>query len=237
MRSDIEDDLYMVDDHFSRSGKMVRDNHFVGTHEMVGRLNGADRISADLLKSQSVIPSARAGYPDRNMVEFDQFDAAESIPATTWHPLPCTGEGTREDVLLERAKRMRSNQTEADAHLWQRIRAHRLAGLKFKRQKPIGRFIVDFVCHESALVVEVDGGYHVEQVEYDEARTAWLKCQGFQVLRFWNHEVLGQIESVLERIQEAASAPSPAATRHTLPHAGEGMGEGAKRQADNGGGG
>lgn len=227
--------LDMVGDHFSRSGKMVWDNHFVGTHEIVEEILGSGLGTACLLKSQIVIPSARAGHPDRNMVEFDQFDAAESILATTWHPLPCTGEGE----LLERAKQMRSNQTEAETHLWQRLRAHRLDGLKFKRQKPIGRFIVDFVCHECALVVEVDGGYHadVEQAEYDRARTAWLESQGFRVLRFWNHEVLRQTESVLERILEAASAPSPAATRHPLPQAGEGKGEGAQRQESNGGGG
>lgn len=135
-----------------------------------------------------------------------------------------------EEVLRVYAKQMRSNQTEAEAQLWQRLRAHRLDGLKFKRQKPIGRFIVDFVCHECALVVEVDGGYHAEQVEYDEARTAWLKSQGFQVLRFWNHEVLWQTESVLRRILEAASAPCP------LPQAGEGKGEGAQRQESIGGG-
>lgn len=152
---------------------------------------------------------------------------------TTSHPLLCAEAG----VLRIYAKQMRSNQTEAETHLWQRLRAHRLDGLKFKRQKPIGRFIVDFVCHESALVVEVDGGYHAdtEQIEHDRARTAWLKSQGFQVLRFWNHEVLGQTESVLSRILEAASAPSPspspAATPHPLPQAGEG----AQRQESIGG--
>lgn len=93
-------------------------------------------------------------------------------------------------------------------------------GLKFKRQKPIGLYIVDFVCVEYGLIIELDGGQHAEQTEYDEARTANLNQSGFTVLRFWNHEVLQQMSEVLERIRmfviEQPSPPAP------LPHAGEG---------------
>lgn len=92
--------------------------------------------------------------------------------------------------------------------------------LKFKRQKPIGSYIVDFVCVERMLIVEIDGGQHSEQVDYDLRRDSWLKSQGYTVLRFWNNEVMRQLESVLEQIRLAViSEPSPPAP---LPHAGEG---------------
>jgi very-short-patch-repair endonuclease len=120
--------------------------------------------------------------------------------------------------LLEHAKKLRSEQTEAEHRLWYYLRAHRFMNMKFKRQKPIGRYIVDFVCHESHLVVEVDGGQHQENADYDQRRDAWLKEQGYIVLRFWNHEVMQQIENVLEAIRLAAQAtlfpgPSPASGR------------------------
>ncbi len=120
--------------------------------------------------------------------------------------------------LLERAKTLRSEQTEAEQRLWYYLRAHRFMNMKFKRQKPIGRYIVDFVCHESNLIVEVDGGQHQENAGYDQRRDAWLQEQGYTVLRFWNHEVTLQIESVLEAIFLAAQRtlspdPSPASGR------------------------
>ncbi len=124
--------------------------------------------------------------------------------------------------LLERAKTLRSEQTEAEQRLWYYLRAHRFMGMKFKRQKPMGRYIVDFICHESNLIVEVDGGQHQENAAYDQRRDAWLQEQGYTVLRFWNHEVMQQIESVLEAIRLAAEGvlsralspgPSPAGGR------------------------
>jgi very-short-patch-repair endonuclease len=118
--------------------------------------------------------------------------------------------------LLERAKQLRINQTDAEQRLWYYLRAHRFLGLKFKRQKPLGRYIVDFVCMEYRLVIEADGGQH--NGFRDEQRDAWFKAQGFEVLRFWNHEILGQTQAVLERIRQAVIALSPA----PLPQAGEG---------------
>ena len=102
--------------------------------------------------------------------------------------------------LLSHAKHMRHVPTEAESALWRELRAGRLAGYKFKRQQPIGNFIVDFVCFEQKLVVEADGGQHVELKARDEARTAWLQAQGFRVLRFWNHDVLQRRDLVLEEI-------------------------------------
>lgn len=130
-------------------------------------------------------------------------------------PSPASGRGGggEGDTLLDRAKRLRSASTEAETRLWSHLRAHRLNGLKFKRQKPLGPYIVDFVCLECKLIVEVDGGQHAEAIGYDMRRDAWLETQGFRVLRFWNNEVLGETEAVLEKIQEGALSPGPSPTR------------------------
>ena len=107
--------------------------------------------------------------------------------------------------MLSNAKALRSNQTEAEQRLWYHLRAHRFVGLKFKRQKPIGRYIVDFVCLQHRLIIELDGGQHAEQVAYDQQRDAWLRSQGYTILRFWNNEVMQQLEDVLEQIRNTIS--------------------------------
>ncbi|MDA0261195.1 MAG: endonuclease domain-containing protein [Proteobacteria bacterium] len=113
-------------------------------------------------------------------------------------------------MSVELAKRLRRNQTTAERLLWSRLRNRQLDGHKFRRQKPIGRYIVDFVCVESALIVEVDGGQHAEQSAKDEARSAVIKGKGFRVIRFWNNEVTKNLDGVLEAIQIALNqAPSP----------------------------
>ena len=113
--------------------------------------------------------------------------------------------------MLDNAKVLRSNQTDAEQRLWYHLRAHRFMGLKFKRQKPMGRYIVDFVCLEQRLIIELDGGQHAEQLAYDRQRDAWLRSQGYTVLRFWNNDVIQQIEGVLEQIRITLS-PSPSPT-------------------------
>lgn len=110
---------------------------------------------------------------------------------------------------LDRAKQLRSNQTDAEQKLWHQLRAHRFLGLKFKRQKPIGPYIVDFVCIEKRLVIEVDGGQHAERKAEDDARSAWIVDQGYSVLRFWNNEVLGDIDAVLRCIHQHVFEPRP----------------------------
>ena len=112
-------------------------------------------------------------------------------------------------VLLNHAKQLRSNQTKTEQRLWYHLRAHRFMHLKFKRQMPLGRYIVDFVCLELKLMIEVDGGQHAEQIRYDAQRDAWLRSQGYTVLRFWNNEVIEQLDSVLEQIGLSATALSP----------------------------
>lgn len=120
--------------------------------------------------------------------------------------------------LLNNAKSLRSHQTDAELQLWYHLRAHRFMGLKFKRQKPIGAYIVDFVCIEQKLIIELDGGQHAENVGYDERRTRFLESEGYQVLRFWNNQVLQEMDSVLEVIRiETTLSPTP------LPLAGEGL--------------
>ncbi len=114
--------------------------------------------------------------------------------------------------MLNKAKSLRSNQTEAERKLWYHLRAHRFMGLKFKRQKPIGRYIVDFICMDRHLIIELDGGQHADQANYDQQRDAWLRAQGYTVLRFWNNEVLQETEGVLEQIRltlPAALSPNP----------------------------
>jgi very-short-patch-repair endonuclease len=108
---------------------------------------------------------------------------------------------------LKHAKAMRSNPTEAERRLWHYLRAKRFMGLKFKRQKPVGPFIVDFICLELKLIIEVDGGQHGGLT--DQRREAWFARQGYKVLRFWNHEVLGRTEVVLEKVREVVCTLSP----------------------------
>ena len=103
---------------------------------------------------------------------------------------------------VERARQLRKNQTDAEKSLWQHLRRRQIDGWRFRRQHPIGNYIVDFFCFEKGLVVEIDGGQHSEQVDYDEERTKWLESQGYRVLRFWNNEVLREIEAVKQVIWE-----------------------------------
>ena len=103
-------------------------------------------------------------------------------------------------ALRQRAKAMRQEMSEAEAKLWKHLRAGRLNGYKFRRQQPIGNYIVDFMCITPKLIVEADGGQHTEQAAYDHARTTYLNSRGFTVLRFWNHEILQQTNDVLAEI-------------------------------------
>lgn len=109
------------------------------------------------------------------------------------------GEGMDKSVLRQRARDLRRNSTDAERHLWYYLRANRL-GVKFKRQVPIGDYIVDFVCLEKRLIIELDGGQHMDNQIYDMKRTDWLKTHGFKVLRFWNHDIFQQTPSVLDVI-------------------------------------
>ena len=108
------------------------------------------------------------------------------------------------------ARKLRHQSTDAERMLWKYLRAHRMAGYKFKRQVVIEPYIVDFTCLEARLIVEADGGQHLEQVEDDLQRSVFLESLGYKVVRFWNHEILCDIHSVLEQIHSyLIEAPSP----------------------------
>jgi very-short-patch-repair endonuclease len=120
---------------------------------------------------------------------------------------------TNQNILRPKLqRRLRSNMTDAEQRLWRVLRRRQLSDLKFRRQHPFGDYIIDFVCLEAMLVVEVDGGQHNAQLAEDAARTEYLKSEGFRVLRFWNNEVLIDIESVAaviwRALQELAPPPS-----------------------------
>ena len=125
--------------------------------------------------------------------------------------------------MNERARALRKRQTDAERLLWYRLRSRQLAKCKFRRQQVMGVYIVDFVCLEPKLIIELDGGQHATQIEYDAKRSIYLNSLGFKVLRFWNNDVLNNIESVLESIQlQLVASPLPE---------GEGQGEGDKYQS------
>ena len=108
----------------------------------------------------------------------------------------------------QRARALRRRATDAEKLLWRYLRAKQLDGAKFRRQEPIGKYIVDFVCFSHRLVIELDGGQHAQARERlnDQQRDAWLREQGFKVLRFWNNDVLRNIEGVVETIRQELSA-------------------------------
>jgi very-short-patch-repair endonuclease len=95
---------------------------------------------------------------------------------------------------------MRRQPTDAENVLWQRLKAKRLEGWKFRRQEPVAGHVADFLCYEARLVIEVDGGQHADDADRDEQRTRAIAAEGFRVVRFWNNEVLENIDGVLEAI-------------------------------------
>jgi len=103
------------------------------------------------------------------------------------------------DTTVEKARDLRKGTTPAERRLWSLLRGRSLNGHKFRRQHPLGWFIVDFVCLERRLIVEVDGGQHAENPN-DERRTAWLEAQGWRVVRFWNNEAIENLDGVAETI-------------------------------------
>jgi very-short-patch-repair endonuclease len=103
--------------------------------------------------------------------------------------------------------------TDAELRLWMRLRSEQIDGYRFRRQLPMGPYVVDLVCLKARLVIEVDGGQHAQQSDRDDRRTAWLASRGFKVLRFWDNDVLQQTDGVVEVIRaalaETPSLPSP----------------------------
>ena len=128
---------------------------------------------------------------------------------------------------LQKARALRQAQTDAEGLLWHYLRGKRLGGYKFRRQQPIGPYIVDFACLSRKLLIEVDGGYHVQRKDYDERRDRFLRNEGYRVLRFWNNEVFEDCFGVLEKVYAALEGPPPPPGAATPPRGGsDGGGEG-----------
>jgi len=101
------------------------------------------------------------------------------------------------------ARKLRQTPTDAETRLWLRLRRQQLGGFRFRRQQPIGRYVVDFFCPEAKVIIEVDGGQHAND---SDTRTRWLEARGYRVIRFWNNDVLGNTDGVVTRIREALRA-------------------------------
>lgn len=114
-------------------------------------------------------------------------------------------------TLKERRRELRRNQTDAEKAFWQQVRNQQFYGLKFFRQYSVGSYILDFYCPAIRLAVELDGGQHnlPDGMEYDEVRTAFLEGHRILVVRFWNHDVLSNIEGVLEKLSEKVNPSQP----------------------------
>jgi very-short-patch-repair endonuclease len=155
-------------------------------------------------------------------------------------PSPPEGEGGTRPVragrvrgyspkTLGRAKDLRRDLTLAERKLWSILRSRQMNGAKFRRQQPIGPFIGDFVCQEHRLIIEADGGQHAGS-EHDVRRTALLEAKGYRVLRFWNNDILSNLDGVAQMIGAALSTPHPAQPRiesgaeSPSPSRGEGIG-------------
>jgi len=156
-------------------------------------------------------------------------------------PSPARGEGYERAARPEdpptataRARSLRSRMTDAERKLWSALRDRRFANFKFRRQVPLGPFIADFVCYDARLIVEVDGGQHAES-RSDERRDRWFAANGFVVRRFWNNDVLTNLEgvliSILETLHGRTPHPDRAARGRPSPTRGEGN-EPAARAAD-----
>jgi very-short-patch-repair endonuclease len=115
---------------------------------------------------------------------------------------------TRKDTLVK-ARRLRRDMTQTEKRLWHLLRGNRFGHVKFKRQVPIGPYIVDFASVSRRLIIELDGGQHDSRREHDERRTAWLNANGYRVIRFWNNEVFENLDFVLQTISGACGGATP----------------------------
>ena len=153
-------------------------------------------------------------------------------------PSPLEGEGGARPVRAGRVrgcdaeslkcgKSLRRDATDAERKLWSILRSRQLAGAKFRRQQPIGPFVVDFVCQEARLILEADGGQHGGS-RRDERRSAFLNSAGYRVLRFWNHDILSNLDGVADAIRAALDTPHPPiAWQWVPPSPSRGEGDGA----------
>jgi very-short-patch-repair endonuclease len=126
------------------------------------------------------------------------------------------------DMYHELARELRKKLTDTERLLWSKLRGKQFGGFNCRKQAPIGKFIVDFVCFDRKVVVELDGGQNAVFIEDDKKRSEWLNSQGFRVLRFWNHEVVEDADMVMEAIWPALQRPPTLTLPHEGPHEGGG---------------
>ena len=139
----------------------------------------------------------------------------------------------RNFVVQRHARALRNDATDVERHLWRWLRRRELSGFRFRRQVPIGPYVADFACLEAKVVVEVDGGQHLDRRETDQRRDREIRNRGFQVLRFWDNQVLRETQAVVEEIMRAVERHRP--HPDLPPHAGEGTeGSDFPRQAGEG---
>ena len=172
------------------------------------RFVGIPLYSSGTGENPRSVVSEGAGIPFPASAHTPRFTSGRTLsPLPPGEGLGVRGEGKMLPIpadILKHARSLRSNQTDAEQLLWGLLRVRRLAGRKFRRQHPIGRYILDFYCHEDRLAVEVDGGQHNDEKAklHDDRRSRFLREQGIRVVRFWNHDVLLQTDSVLESLWE-----------------------------------
>jgi len=162
--------------------------------------------------------------PQANRAKFKKLNAASRRRQCQASHSPLAGEGAQRVQSLGKraARRLRAAMTDAEQALWRVLRSRQFEGHKFRRQAPLGPYIADFCCFEARLIIEVDGGQHSGSAA-DEGRDVWFEAQNFRVIRFWNHEVLSNIEGVAEKFtsmlvyppltRPASRRPSPASCR------------------------
>ena len=109
---------------------------------------------------------------------------------------------------LQKARKLRSEMTEAEKRVWYHLCGRRFSGINFRRQVPIGPYITDFACLSARIIIELDGGQHDARSQQDARRTAWLETQGYRVIRFWNNEVFENLDAVLSPIDFAVGGPA-----------------------------
>jgi len=134
------------------------------------------------------------------------------MPAKKWNGAMTKSGPTINAFRRTTAKRLRENTTAAEDLLWRRLRRFPIAGTHFRRQVPIGPYVVDFACMAARLIVEVDGSQHGrdDKLKRDEARTRWLEAEGYRVIRFWNNDLTRNMDGVLEAIYAAIHGSSSA---------------------------
>ena len=114
-------------------------------------------------------------------------------------------------IIKNNSRNLRKNMTDVERMLWAKIRGRQLQGFRFRRQHPIGSYIIDFICLELKLIIELDGSQHMGQQQYDMKRSQWLQSNGFKIMRFWNSDILDDLDGVMQAIcmHLPPSQPSP----------------------------